>query len=157
MAAFDMSLFMRRLLFFVLLYGDVTGSVIYNERIAGDTCTYILVCNFEIVPVPSIVACAIKVTHAGSGVMFYDTAEGTCSVCHPTESDVHQLASGQIFYTGGTYPLCDLSVIVILFSMPPLISLAKTISIVLNRKCFYDQTIVMNLKNTVPETLFGNV
>ena len=123
MAAFDMSLFMRRLLFLVLLHGDVTGSVIYNERIAGDTCTYIHVCNFEIGHVTSIVACAIKVFHADSGVLVYDTAEATCSVCLPTESDVHELASGQIFHTGGMCPLCDLSMIVILFSIAPLISI----------------------------------
>ena len=105
--------------FLITLLTVVTGNIIYNERIAGDNCTYIHVCRFEIVPVRSSVECAIKVTHADSGLWFYDPAESACSVCHPTQAGVSQLARGQRFHTGGTCPLCDLSVIIIRMFIAP--------------------------------------
>ena len=103
----------RELLFIIVLNGGAIANSIYNERIGGDSCTYIHVCSIEVVPARSLVECAIKLTHADSGLMFYDAAEGKSSVSHPTEPDVHELARGQTFHTGGTLEFYDLSVIVI--------------------------------------------
>ena len=105
----NMIMCVRELL--IVLLSGVTGNLIYNERIAGDNCTCIHNCRFEIVPARSLVECGVKVIHADSGLLFYDETEETCSVCHPTPPNVYQLARGQMFYAGGTYSLCALSAI----------------------------------------------
>ena len=106
----SMHMLMRGHLLIVLWHGVVIANLIYNERIVGDNCTYIHGCSFDVIPARSLVECAIKVSLIDSGLLVYDTAEGTCSVCHPTQPGVSQLARGQRFYIGGTFPLCDLSV-----------------------------------------------
>ena len=93
-----------KLLFIVLWNRGAFGNLIYNERIARDNCVYIHVCSFEIVPARSLVECAIKVSQADSGLLFYDETEGACSVCRPSP-DVFQLARGQIFHNGGMFLL----------------------------------------------------
>ena len=107
----NMLLSMIALLLTALWNGGVTGNVIYNELIARDSCTYIHVCSFEVVPARSLVECAIKVTYADSEVLFHDTSGGRCFVCHPTPPNVYQLVRGQRFYMRSKLPLCELQVI----------------------------------------------
>ena len=106
----DMSMFLYEFLF-VVLWNAVTGSGIYNQLrpVAEDNCTYIQICNFEIIPARSYLECAVRVSNADSMLVLYDATGGTCSVCHPTEPDtqsVKELQRGQIYYTRGK---CSLS------------------------------------------------
>ena len=111
--ALNMSICMRVLLLFVQLYGNITCITIYKGTIAGDKCTLIHICSFEIVPARSLVECAITVTDGDSEFLFYDATERTCSVCHPTPPSIYQLARGQIFYIRGKCHLWQVSVILI--------------------------------------------
>ena len=108
-----MSMCVRILLLFVQLYGDVTGNMIYKETIAEDNCTYSHICSLEIVPARSLVECAMIVSDADSELLFYDATERTCSVCHPTSSNGHQLARGQRFYIRGKCQLWQMPLMLI--------------------------------------------
>ena len=102
-----MNMCVRELLYFVLWTG-AAENIIFSERRVGDICTYIHVCSFDIFPARGSVECAVKAIHADTELLLYEATHRKCSVCHPTQPDVNQVAKGKRFYIAGKCPLREL-------------------------------------------------